>query len=86
MRTFADWKDRAPGYMEADLVAHCAETVAGRFVHTLVLTDVSSGWTECVALVVRDSTLTAEALTRLRAALPFRLLGFDSHNGSEFLE
>jgi hypothetical protein len=85
VRTFADWKDPAPGHMEADLVAHCAETVAGSFVHTLVLTDVSSGWTECVALVVRDSTLIVEALTRLRATLPFRLIGFDTDNGSEFL-
>lgn len=58
---------------------------AGSFVHTLVLTDVSSGWTECVALVVRDSTLIVEALTRLRATLPFRLLGFDTDNGSECL-
>lgn len=54
VRTFADWKDPAPGSMEADLVAHCGNTMEGSFVHTLVLTDVASTWTECVPLVVRE--------------------------------
>ena len=52
---------------------------------TLTVTDVASGWTECVALVVRDGTLVTEALTKLRKAMPCPLLGFDTDNGSEFL-
>jgi hypothetical protein len=71
--------------MEADLVAHSGETVAGSFVHTLVVTDIASGWTECVVLVAREGTLIVEALTRLRAMMPFPLRGFDTDNGSEFL-
>jgi hypothetical protein len=59
--------------MEADLVAHCGTTMEGSFVHTLVLTDVASTWTECVALVVRDSTLVVEAIDRLRETMPFPL-------------
>jgi hypothetical protein len=85
VRTFADWKDPLPGNMEIDLVAHCGDTVAGSFVHTLVLTDVATGWTECVPLVVRESTLVVDAIERLRPALPFQLLGLDSDNGSEFV-
>lgn len=85
VKTFADWKDPQPGFMEADLVAHCGGDVSGSFVHTLVLTDVATGWTECVALVVRQSGLVVEALTRLRAAMPFRLRGFDTDNGTEFV-
>ena len=57
VRTFADWKDPAPGFLEADLVAHGGETMAGSFAHTLVLTDIASGWMECVPLIVREANL-----------------------------
>ena len=57
IRTFGDWKDPDPGYMEADLVAHCGGSMAGSVVHTLVLTDVATGWTECVPLIARDQSL-----------------------------
>jgi hypothetical protein len=85
VRTFADWKEPQPGFMEADLVAHCGGSAAGSFVHTLTLTDVASGWTECSALIVRDGTLVVEALERLRMSMPFPLRGFDTDNGSEFV-
>ena len=85
VRTFADWKDPQPGFMEADLVAHCGGSAAGSFVHTLTLTDVASGWTECTALIVREGTLVVEALERLRTSMPFPLRGFDTDNGSEFV-
>lgn len=53
--------------------------------HTLTLTDIASGWTDCVALLVRDSALVVEALSRLRTSMPFPLLGVDTDNGSEFI-
>jgi hypothetical protein len=55
------------------------------FVHSLVLTDVASGWTECIALPVREQTLIVEALDGLRARLPFPVLGIDTDNDSAFL-
>ena len=85
VRTFADWEEPLPGDMEADLVSHGGESAAGSFVHTLTLTDVASGWTECVALVVRDGALVAAALEHLRTSMPFPLRGFDTDNGSEFM-
>ena len=85
VRTFADWDDPAPGFMEGDLVAHCGDEASGSFVHTLTLTDIASGWTVCVPLVVRQSTLVVDALDQLRTLMPFPLLGFDSDNGSEFV-
>ncbi len=85
VRTFSDWKDPAPGCMEADLVAHCGNTMEGSFVHTLVLTDVASTWTECVPLVVREGALVVEALERLRETMPFPLRCFDTDNGTEFV-
>lgn len=85
IRTFADWHDPEPGHMEMDLVAHCGQSPAGSFVHTLTLTDVASGWTECVPLLVREAALVCNSLEALRAQLPFVLRGLDSDNGSEFI-
>jgi hypothetical protein len=85
VRTFADWNDPAPGFMEADLVAHCGGVMAGSFVYSFVLTDIATGWTECVALVARDQHLIVEGIQRVRARLPFSLRGFDTDNDSVFI-
>ena len=85
IRTFADWKDPAPGYMEADLVAHSGGSMAGSVVHSFVLTDVATGWTECIALVARDQAMIVDALDRLRERLPFPLSGFDTDNDAVFI-
>ncbi len=37
VRTFADWNDLRPGFIEADLVAHCGTIAGGPHLHTLVL-------------------------------------------------
>ena len=85
VRTFADWSDARPGFMEADLVAHCGGVISGAYLHSLVLTDVATGWTECLALRVRTQQAVVTALDRARQLLPVPLLGFDTDNGSEFL-
>lgn len=85
VRTFNDWQDPEPGFVEADLVAHCGGSMAGSFVWSLVLTDVASGWTDCAALLVREGRLVVEALDQIRKALPFPLRGIDTDNGTEFL-
>jgi len=85
VRTFADWNDPPPGSMEMDLVAHCGESTRGSYIHSLVLTDIASGWTECAPLVVRERTLVVEALDRIRVSLPFPLKALDVDNGGEFL-
>ena len=85
VRTFADWGEVRPGYLEVDFVTHCGERTVGSFVHTLVLTDVASGWTECVALPVREQTLVVEAISGISRKLPFPLLGVDTDNDSAFL-
>ena len=85
VRTFADWGKPLPGFMEVDLVAHCGGVASGRYNHTLVLTDIFSGWTECMALAVRDSCLVVDGLERIRVAMPFALRGIDTDNGGEFV-
>lgn len=85
VRTFADWDDLYPGFLEADLVAHCGETTDGGFLHTLVLVDVATGWTECLALLRRSEADVIGALNSVRRRLPFSVLGLDTDNGSEFI-
>lgn len=85
IRTFSEWEGAQPGYLEADLVAHCGGDVSGSYLHTLVLTDVVSGWTECLALLFRDQQLVLQAVRQARAQLPVPLLALDTDNGSEFL-
>jgi hypothetical protein len=85
VRTFADWGDPPPGFVEADLVAHSGPTAKGSFVQTLVLTDIATGWTECAPLLVREQRLLTEVLGEVRKLLPFALLGFDTDNDSVFM-
>jgi len=85
MRTFADWNEPLPGYMEMDLVAHCGQVNRGSYVHSLVLTDIASGWTEAAPIVVRESILVVETLEHIRMGLPFTLRALDVDNGSEFV-
>jgi hypothetical protein len=85
MRTFADWNDPSPGNMEMDLVAHCGSINRGSYVHSLVLTDIASGWTEAAPIVVREGTLVVETLERIRCGLPFALRALDVDNGTEFV-
>jgi hypothetical protein len=85
VRTFSDWNDPAPGFFEMDFVAHCGKSVAGSHVHSLVLTDIASGWTEAAAMVVREQSLVTETVHGIRAKLPFPMLGLDVDNDSAFI-
>lgn len=85
VRTFAQWDDVRPGFLEADLVAHCGGNIEGAYVQTLTLTDVATGWTECLALLHRSQHAVIEALGQARRLLPFPVLGLDTDNGGEFL-
>src|SRR4051794_17670700 len=85
IRTFAEWTESQPGFMEADLVAHCGQRAEGAFLYTFVITDIATGWTECFPLLHRSQHAVVQALSRARQLLPFPLLGFDTDNGSEFL-
>jgi len=74
IRTFSDWKDVLPGECEADFVAHNGGIITGSCVHSFVITDVFSGWTESLPLIARQQGLVVEAIERLREQLPIGLL------------
>lgn len=86
VRTFTDWNEDKPGFLEVDLVAHCGDSTAGQYLNTLTCTDLCTGWTEPVALPRRSQESVCIAIDGLREEqLPFDLLGVDSDNGSEFI-
>jgi hypothetical protein len=85
IRTFSDWDNEAPGFLEMDLVGHDGGKAEGDYCFTLDLTDVATGWTELAAVPNKAQTWVFEALQDLRQRLPFTVLGLDSDNGSEFI-
>jgi hypothetical protein len=85
IRTFADWDDTRPGFLEADLVAHCGHSTEGAFLHTLVLTDIATCWVECLPLLHRTQHTVKQALGHAGQLVPFPILGLDTDNGSEFI-
>ena len=74
-----------PGFIEADTVAHCGTSMAGEFVNTLTMTDLYSGWTETRAVWSKRSEEVLNAIKAIEQGLPFKIKGFASDNGNEFL-
>jgi hypothetical protein len=85
IRTFADWEEGCPGFLEVDLVHHCGDSADGFYLTTLSAVDVASGWSECIGVWGKGQDRVGGAIHRLRQRLPFSLLGLDSDNGSEFI-
>ena len=79
------WDVSKPGYVEADTVAHCGNSLEGSFVWSLVFTDIFSGWCECRAVWNKTGIGVRDQLKDIEPRLPFSLRGFHSDNGSEFL-
>jgi len=85
IRTFQEWKENRPGFLEVDLVTHCGTDIEGGYLYTLTLTDIATGWTECLPLLYRSQETVRAALQRARTLFPFPILGIDTDNGGEFI-
>ena len=85
IRTFAEWDDVRPGFMEVDLVAHCGDTTEGFYLNTLTAVDIATGWVACRAVWGKGQQRVGGAIHEVARTLPFPLLGLDSDNGSEFI-
>jgi len=75
IRTFADWTDVKPGFLEMDLVAHCGWNAAGQFLYPLSMVDVATGWVVCAGLRDKRHETVFSGLQRLQADLPVPILG-----------
>jgi hypothetical protein len=85
VRTFSEWNENKPGFIEADLVAHCGDSVEGFYLTTLSTVDVATGWCEPVAVWGKGQDRVKGAVYDVRKRLPMPMLGLDSDNGSEFI-
>lgn len=85
IRTFSEWDEKRPGFIEVDLVAHCGESTEGFYLNTLSAVDIATGWVECQAVWGKGQERVGGAVHRISQLLPFPLLGLDSDNGSEFI-
>jgi len=85
VRTFSDWDEDKPGFVEVDLVGHEGGNSSGDFIQSLDVTDVCTGWTEIQAVKNKAQVWVFEALKKIEERMPFKLKGIDSDNGSEFI-
>ena len=85
VRTYGDWGRPPPGFLEIDLVAHCGGSLSGSFIHSVVATDICTGWTEAVPLMAREQSLVALGLEAIGRQIPFPVRGIDSDNDSAFI-
>ncbi len=85
IRTFSDWDELRPGFVEIDLVSHEGGDPKGDYIQTLDVTDVCTGWTETRAVKNKAQVWVFEALQEIMNRVPFAILGIDSDNGSEFI-
>lgn len=79
------WDEHRPGFLEVDTVGHCGTSTSGMFAYTLNTVDIASGWVEPRATWGKGEMGIVRAFQSIEESLPFPLRGFDSDNGSEFL-
>ena len=85
VRTWADWNELVPGFVEIDLVGHEGGISFGEFCFTLTMTDIATGWTLNRSVPNKASVHVLGAIEHLVARFPFTIRGIDSDNGSEFI-
>ena len=85
MRTWAEWDDAVPGFVEIDLVGHEGGNSSGEFCFSLDITDIATGWTETRSVRNKAQKWMFAAIKDVTASFPFPILGIDSDNGSEFI-
>ena len=85
IRTFADWDDASPGFVEIDLVGHDGGIASGDYVQSLNFTDIATCWDITVACKNKAQKHVFEAIKTASARFPFKIAGIDSDNGSEFI-
>jgi hypothetical protein len=74
-----------PGYLEVDTVAHGGESCSGDYIWSITFTDIHTGWTEVRANWNRTAHGVLEKVKEMEGGLPFKIKGFDSDNGGEFI-
>ena len=85
IRTFTEWDDAQPGFLEVDLVSHCGSSTEGFYLCTLCAVDIATSWVELDVVWGKGQQRVGTAVHHVRQRLPVPLRGLDSDNGSEFI-
>lgn len=85
IRTWSEWDENKPGFVEIDLVGHEGGNSFGEFCFTLTITDVATGWTVNRSMANKAAVHVVAAIETASKCFPFPILGIDSDNGSEFI-
>jgi len=85
IRTFSEWDNKRPGFFEVDLVSHDGGNLRGDVIQSVNFTDIATGWMEMVAVKNKAQRWVFAGIKAIKKRLPFPILGFDSDNGSEFI-
>ncbi len=85
VRTWAEWNEAVPGFVEIDTVFHDGGNRGGGHAFTLTVTDIATGWTESRSMPDRAAKHVLAALNHIAAAMPFPILGVDCDNGSDLI-
>ena len=70
IKTFSDWQDGHPGFLEADLVSHCGESTEGFYLTILSTVDVATGWSECIGVWGKGQDRAGGAVHQVRQRFP----------------
>lgn len=70
IRTWADWDDAAPGFVEIDLAGREGGNSSGEFCFTLTVTDIATGWTVNRSVRNKAQRWVFEALEHIVASVP----------------
>lgn len=79
------WNEENPGFIEADTIAHCGNSISGQYAFTVDAVDIATQWTEQRAIWGKGEAATFEQIKDIENSLPFEILGFDADNGGEFI-
>lgn len=74
IRTYSEWDEQRPGFVEIDLVGHDGGDGKGEFIQTLDVTDICTGWTETQAVRNKAQIWVFEALKDIQRQKPFELI------------
>ena len=80
-----EWNTDQLGFIEMDTVAHNGGDPGGEFIYSLDMTDIFSGWSEQIAVIGKGKTGIVNSINHIKQELPFKVKGFDSDNGAEFV-
>ena len=71
LRTFAEWNEHRPVFLDIGLVAHCGDCTEGEYLNTLSAVDIGTGWVACRAGLDKGQQRVGSAVHHIGQFPPF---------------